>query len=194
MKHKYIEDYFSPTNRDTLLRCLPKTVFMLRWIVNAPVIAGHSVSFTKTDLVKEGIFNVMPRTIRTARQSATEKPRSMAPVSNKGTTWINVVLTPDDVHTLEGQTYSPEVVGSLLLSIADRGHSFSVKRMDDGASFMCAIFGQASGNDSGNYGVSAFAANPIDAVVACVYKFEERMGGVFDGWTDNAGTGKPRFR
>lgn len=108
--------------------------------------------------------------------------------------WVNVALNKDDIDYLSEQSASNEVLGGLLLGVALQGYGFSVKRMPDEVTYMCAIMGPGGGTGGGMCGVSAFSDNPSDATLACLYKFTQRLGGTFNGHADNSTHTKPRFR
>lgn len=192
--NNYIEDYFSPDTRDKALRIVPRVSFMLRWVTIAPRCGTSSVSFTLFDLVNVGIYDIMPRTKRTP-----DKPVNSGlpqkPAKQEGTMrWINVPLGEDDIDYLANQSASNEVLGGLLLGVALQGYGFSVKRMPDEVTYMCAIMGQNGAVGGGSCGVSAFSDNPRDATLACLYKFTQRLGGTFDGHADDSAPIRPRFR
>lgn len=194
MHYIYTEDLFPPGQALAYLRMLPRAVFMLKWVGRKGYFPHISTRFTIFDLVNEGIFDVMPRQKRSPNAPVQQQNRAVSTGGNTDTTWINCPLSEDDLVTLEQSDATLETIGALLLGIASRGYSFSVKRMDDQVSFMCAIFTDGSDGSGGKFGISAFAGNPADATLACVFKFEEKLGGVFTGHAANAATPRARFR
>jgi hypothetical protein len=194
MRYIYLEDMFPLDKRDTCLRIVTRIVFLIRWVTIAPCGPQSSVGFSLYDLVKEGIFDVMPRTKRSPSTTTTNQISGQPAKDTKRNIWINVVLDEYDIDILERDNTSAEIVGGMLLSVAMDGYGFSVKRMSDGQSYMCAIIGRSSVDPARECGVSAFSGNPRDAILCCLYKFKEKLGGAFSGDADDTVSGRPRFR
>lgn len=185
---------FPPDKRDTCLRIVTRIVWLMRWITIAPNGLQGSPRFTLFDFVKEGIFDVMPRKTNTSTPT-NNKPISQGDAREKGrAVWTNVVLTEADLDILERDNSTPEIIGGMLLSVAVRGYGFSVKRMEDGQSYMCAIIGPHDTQVGRDCGVSAFAADPRDAILGCLYKFMEKLGGSFSGSLTDVAADRHRFR
>ena len=194
MQHIYLEDLFPTDKRDVCLRIVSRIVFLMRWVTVAPSGSKGSVGFSLYDLVKEGIFDVMPRTKRAPNTTHTDQISGEPTKDKSRSIWINVILDEYDIDVLERDNTSGDIVGGMLLSVAMDGYGFSVKRMSDGQSYMCAIIGKAVNDPARDCGVSAFSGNPRDAILCCLYKFKEKLGGSFTGDIDNTGTTRARFR
>jgi hypothetical protein len=163
-------------------------------MAHAPSYRPGSVRISLFDLVKEGIFDVMPRTKRKPVTPVSTRPNTQRTRNDLPISWVNIRLDESDLAALEGTSNDANIVGGLLLAVAIRGHNFSVKRMDDEVSYCCTITGAASDGSGIQLGVSAFADNPTDAALGCVYKFEEKMGGEFDSSLSTAPIPRTRFR
>ena len=190
----YAEDVFQPGRAEILYPYVKSVVKGLRWVDRTRYFADHSRGFTLYDLINEGIYNVMPRT-RKSPNKPTQRSDGYTPTpETRSVQWANVRLSNDDIAYLTDHQTSPEVVGAMLLAVADRGYNFSVKAMDDGKSIMCAIIGFVDDNPRGQMGCSAFAATPFDAAFACLYKFDQLLGGSFKSGHVVADDNRPRFR
>jgi hypothetical protein len=190
----YIEDYFSPGRAILYLHMIPRCVFMLRWVQRMKYSEGHSVSFTLYDLVKEGIFDVMPRTRRTPTADRPKPHVPPQPASDGQIVWCNVKLSDDDIAYLTELGTTFDELGAKLLAVADNGQNFSVKRLTGEQSIMCAITGVCTDNSGRLMGVSAFSDNVRDATLACLYKFEHLLGGSFGPEHLLSNNIRPRFR
>lgn len=190
----YIEDYFRAGRAEVLIPYVSRVAFLLRWTERTRYFTPRSRGTSLYDLINEGIYNAMPRT---RRQPSKPADNQHIPRGNRTETtiiWCNVSLGDDDVAYLEQQTTTYEELGALLLAVADEGYGFSVKALDKGDTIMCAIMGNADNNPEVSMGVSAFSPTVRDAVLACLYKFKQSLGGVFtDGLGNTSGT-KRRFR
>jgi hypothetical protein len=193
-KTTYIEDTFKPGRAYVLMPFIAPLVWHLKWINRVRYFPPASRGLTLSDLVKEGIYSAMPRTRKTPVKSAAVGNSGKPDGGEKSINWLNLSLGDDDIAALEQSTATYEVVAASLLSLADDGFDFSIKPVDGGKSIMAAVYGFPPDNTIRKMGVSAFAENSRDASLACLYKFENLLGGAFpSGHIDNQRP-KSRFR
>jgi hypothetical protein len=193
-KANYPEDSFRAGRAAVLMPFVPSTVFMLRWINRTRYFSPRSRGFTLSDLVNEGIYSAMPRTRKTPTKPAANAASGKQAGVEKSISWLNIPLSDDDITTLEQSPATYETVAASLLSLADDGFDFSIKPVDGGKSIMAAVYGYADGDTTRKMGVSAFAENSRDASLACLYKFEELLGGSFPSGHVDTARPKSRFR
>jgi len=190
----YIEDYFRPGRAGILMPYTKRMAFLLRWVDTTRYFAHGSKAITLFDLINEGILNDMPRTKQRPAGPKSGRPSRFDKQPETSLTWCNVTLSQDDIQVLERSDTTFEHLGAMLLGVADEGFSFSVKRMDDGESIMCAIYGAAVDNPTRQMGLSSFAADTRDAVLCCMYKFDQLCGREFRSNMGSDAGQRKRFR
>jgi hypothetical protein len=122
-----------------------------------------------------------------AKKSGTNNTKSG---STGNISWINVVLTEDDIAELSDATPEPTNVMLGILAIANKGYSVSLKHNPDKVQFSASLFGIHPIDGVGLVGLSAFADDPLDALFVLCYKYHVRLGGEIP--TPNKETGTTR--
>lgn len=101
-----------------------------------------------------------------------------------GTKWVwgNCKLSDQDIATLDGNTSTLDYLATCLVALGNDGYGFTCKPVDQGKSHCCTIFRPDFPNTGTTVGVSAFAGNIRDAILACIYKLDTYGGGDFSGF------------
>ena len=95
--------------------------------------------------------------------------------------WANITLTAEDVDTLSGEKANLEQLALAYISVGAIGLGLSVKYDFVGKSYTVCIYGRDSGNDMRPCGVSGQSSDLRDAILVCLFKFNNRLQGSFDG-------------
>jgi hypothetical protein len=116
--------------------------------------------------------------------------------SNDGWKWVNVTLSDDDARLLTKSDATLEYLSACGAELADRGYGFKVESTDQGKSVRCVVYRPDFPVRGRIIGVSAYAGNARDAILACLYKLDTYLGGDFStvGDDDLPETQRPRFR
>jgi len=110
--------------------------------------------------------------------------------------WGNCKLSDEDTAELSDSEDTLEYLATCLAGLGNDGFGFTCKPVDKGESHCCTIFRPDFPVAGTTIGVSAFAGNIRDAILACLYKLDTYGGGDFTGFDVESGnTGsKSRFR
>jgi hypothetical protein len=107
--------------------------------------------------------------------------------------WNNVRFTADDVEYLNASSATLEQLAASLLGLVDDGYGFSAKPSSEGKSVVVSLNRPSVVNPGVINGVSAFAPNVRDGLLALLYKFDHYLGGELTDDSEFGAVEKPRF-
>lgn len=97
--------------------------------------------------------------------------------------WINIPLTPEDLAVLSTETAGLEQLSLAYISLGAVGLGLSVKFDFTRKSYTVCIYGPDNAANMRPCGISGQSPDLRDALLVCLYKFNNRLQGSFDGST-----------
>lgn len=170
-------------NSDLFLRCLTSVKY--RRPVYGTSSSGNLLIYPPKCDIKEEILNG-----RKPKQSG----GGLGTGNNKSAAfqWINVSLTAEDVDTLSKEQADLEQLSLAYIAVGGLGFGLSVKYDSAGKSYTVCIYGPDMANDGRPCGVSGRSSDLRDAILVCLFKFNNRLQGSFDGVSNQDATVQSR--
>lgn len=110
--------------------------------------------------------------------------------------WANCKLSDEDNTNLADSETTLEYLATSIVALGNDGLGVTIKPVDSGESICVTIYRPNFPDAGTTVGVSAFAGNIRDAILACLYKLDTYGGGDFSGFDLESGSSgaRPRFR
>jgi len=116
--------------------------------------------------------------------------------SNAQWQWINIRLSDEDFDVLGGSDATLVNLALSAVSLADDGIGFKIEPTDEGKSIRATLYRSDFPSRGVISGVSSYADNVRDALLAALYKLDVYLGGDFSTIPQEAirDGSRPRFR
>lgn len=118
-----------------------------------------------------------------------DSPRSTS-LGNK-LVWVNIRLEAEDIAFLAESELTLHQLSASLIDLVSDGIGVSVKFVDGGKSVCCTLIGSDMEDGGLPCGISAFGSSSRNAILACLYKYSNGLGGTFDGGRKRSSNNQP---